>query len=59
MSGRISQSDEVVKDDTSCDYFPACLWYICIWFMIVSKTLNLCARMPNAFSSTRRALESL
>ena len=26
VSGRMSQSDVVVKYDTSCDFFPACLW---------------------------------
>ena len=56
MSGRISQSDEVVKNDTSCDYFSLCLWSLVHGRQ---QSLNLCARMPNAFSTKRRALESL
>jgi hypothetical protein len=30
-----------------------------LWFMVLSKTRNLCARIPKAFSTTRLALESL
>ena len=28
MGGWISQSDEIVKDHTSCDDFSACLWLL-------------------------------
>ena len=30
-----------------------------VWFMVLSKTLNLCARIPNAFSISMMALDSL
>ena len=30
-----------------------------LWFIDRSKTLNLCARIPKAFSKTRLPLESL
>ena len=50
----ISQSDEIMKDHTSCDDFSACLWFI-----VSFKTLNLCTKIPKAFSTTSLALESL